>query len=240
MTRDLDARLRLHLRTWLGRWPAFDHPAPSQGAVRPGLVDVVGSVQRTRPGWDGRTFPILAVGSPASAVLSVPPGWAAILRERVAAALIDSTQWTDIIAELPAVMNRPDSTVYNGVYRFCTGPADLADAGVWVPADRPDVPDWLRPFGREALIAFDPATGGYLAGVGIKRHDRYGHEIAVTTEPEARGQGLARRLVAQAARRIIADGAVPTYQHDPANLASAAVARAAGFPDLGWRSLGLP
>jgi len=31
---------------------------------------------------------------------------------------------------------------------------------------------------------------------------------------------------------------VPTYLHDPANLASARVADAAGFPDRGWAVFG--
>jgi len=107
------------------------------------------------------------------------------------------------------------------------------------PADDPVVPDWLRVFGGEVLLALDPAIGAYLAGVGIKRHDRYGRELSVGTEPAARGQGLARRLVAQAARRVIADGAVATYLHDPANLSSARVAAAAGFPDHGWKIIGV-
>ena len=53
------------------------------------------------------------------------------------------------------------------------------------------------------------------------------------------GRGLARRLVAQAARRVLDEGAVPTYLHDPANVASAKVADAAGLPDRGWSVLGL-
>ena len=59
------------------------------------------------------------------------------------------------------------------------------------------------------------------------------------TEPAVRGRGLARRLVAQAARRVLDEGAVPTYLHDPANVASARVAEAAGFPDLGWKTYGV-
>jgi predicted GNAT family acetyltransferase len=88
------------------------------------------------------------------------------------------------------------------------------------------------------LIARDD-DGSYLAGVGIKRHDANGHEVSVGTEPEARGRGLARRLVAQAARTLLDRGIVVTYLHDPANLASAHVADAAGFPDLGWKVLGM-
>jgi predicted GNAT family acetyltransferase len=88
------------------------------------------------------------------------------------------------------------------------------------------------------LVARDE-QGAYLAGVGIKRHDADGHELSVGTEPAARGQGLARRLVAQAARRVLAEGKVATYLHDPANTASARVADAAGFTDRGWRVLGM-
>ena len=54
-----------------------------------------------------------------------------------------------------------------------------------------------------------------------------------------RGRGLARRLVAQAARSLLDRDVVPTYLHDAANVASARVAAAAGLPDLGWTALGL-
>jgi GNAT superfamily N-acetyltransferase len=224
---DPSDRLRRHLRTWLGRWPA----------ARP--MDVVGSVARTRPAWDGRVFPVLGVGSPERAVLSVPPSWAPTVRDRIDAELANRTQWTDVLSKLPAMLNRPDATVYCGIFRWSENPAPLPDAGEWVPATDPRLPEWLVPFGHDVLIAWDPYTGAYIAGVGIKYHDRYGHEIAVGTEPAARGRGLARRLVTQAARRILDEGGVPTYQHDPSNHASAAVANAAGFPDLGWRSFGI-
>jgi GNAT superfamily N-acetyltransferase len=220
-----EARLRRHLRNWLGRWPATDS------------IDVVGSIQRVRPGWDGRTFSLVGVGTPDTAVLSVPPSWAPIMRERVARA---ASNWTQLMPMLPELVNRPDQPVYAGIFRWCERPADLPEAGQWVDADDPRVPEWLRPFGHQVLIAWDPDTGRYLAGVGLKHHDRYGKELAVGTEPAARGRGLARGLVAQAARRILDEGAVPTYQHDPANVASARVAEAAGFPDRGWRSAGMP
>jgi hypothetical protein len=42
-------------------------------------------------------------------------------------------------------------------------------------------------------------------------------------------------LVAQAAKRVISEGAVPVYLHAPDNLASGRLADAAGFPDRGWR-----
>ena len=63
------------------------------------------------------------------------------------------------------------------------------------------------------------------------------HEQAAGTRPEARGLGLARALVAQAARSVPAAGAISTYLHVPDNDASAKVAIAAGFPDRGWQPL---
>jgi GNAT superfamily N-acetyltransferase len=223
-----DIRLRQHLQTWLGRWPATD------------AVDVVGSDRRELPGWDGRVFPLIGVSSPAGAVLSVAPGEAVAIRERVHLALSSGSTWDELVPLLPSLALRPDRTVYSGIFRWSDSPADLPEAGVWVDATDPRVPDWLRPFGHEVLISWDPGTGDYLAGVGIKHHDDVGRELAVGTEPAARGRGLARRLVAQAARRVLDEGGIPTYQHDPLNVASAHVAEAAGFPDRGWRSVGMP
>lgn len=222
-------RLHHHLRTWLGQWPAAER------------VEVVGSVSRERPGWDGRTFPVIGVRSPESGVLSVPRHAAETVRAAIARSSQTETAgaWAELLGALPRLLGAPERRVYSGVFRWCERPAELADAGTWVDVTHPSVPEWLLPFGSPILVALDPQSGAYLAGVGIKRHDPYGQEIAVGTAPEAQGKGLARALVAQAARRILDEGAVPTYQHDPANIASARVAEASGFPDRGWRSAGM-
>lgn len=214
-------RLRRHLETWLGRWPAAHR------------LDVVGSPQRLRPGWDGPLQPALGIAAPEGTVLSVPPAEVPAVRG------LADLPLDRLVEELPAAIGLPDRAVYRAVFRWSPCPSPLPDAGVWLPARDPGVPEWLRPFGGEVLVARDPDTGEYLAGVGLKHHDEYGRELAVGTEPAARGRGLARRLVAQAARRVLDEGAVPTYQHDPSNLASARVAEAAGFPDRGWTSFGL-
>jgi GNAT superfamily N-acetyltransferase len=140
--------------------------------------------------------------------------------------------------ELPGLVGAGLHPLEETVLRWTVAPAALPDAGVWRPAAAPGVPPWLRPFGGEVLVVLD-ARGRYLAGVGLKRHDPTGIELAVGTEPAVRNQGLARRLVAQAARAVLADGAVPTYRHHLDNEASARVAEAAGFPDRGWRHVGL-
>ena len=96
----------------------------------------------------------------------------------------------------------------------------------------------MRPFGGDVLVVFE--DGRYVAGLGIKRHDELGREVAVATEEPWRGKGLARALVARASRRILRAGGVPIYLHGRGNAASARVASAAGFPDRGWFILGLP
>lgn len=217
----VDHRLDRHLERWLGRWPAKG----------PGL-DVVGSARRDEPGWDGRIYPAIGVSTPDAGVLSVSPARADAVGA-LAGEPIDQ-----LLAHLPGALDRPGRTAYRGVFRWSTRPAPLPDAGIWLPFDDPVVPEWLRPFDGSVLVALDD-SGAYLAGVGIKRHDEYGHELAVGTVEAARGHGLARGLVCQAARRVLDDGAVPTYVHDPANVASARVAQAAGFPDLGWSAIGV-
>lgn len=210
-----------HLRDWLGAWPPRSE------------LDVVGAHQRTASGWDGQVRPLLAVGDESGAtVVSVPPAAAEQVREVAAAgraALLD---------QLPALLGHPGGTVYRAVFRWSTQPADHGDVGHWVAADAPDVPAWLRPFGGDVLVA-TADDGTHLAGVGIKRHDQHGHELAVVTAPEARGRGLGRALVAQAAARVLTCGAVPTYLHATDNVASARLADAAGFPDRGWAVYGL-
>jgi GNAT superfamily N-acetyltransferase len=208
--------LRWHLREWAG-WP----PA------RP--VRVVGNPNRGLPGWDGRSAPVAgvvtdrgaaAVGLPPEVATLVPPG----------------IELDALLGALPRLLGLRGRAGL-GAFRWTTAPTPGPDEGSWLPVTDPRVPPWLYPFGGEVLVAL--SQNEYVAGVGIKRHDRFGHELAVVTHERARGRGLARRLVAQAARRVLDEGAVPTYLHAPDNAASAAVASAAGFPDLGWQVVGL-
>ena len=217
---DPPQRLGAHLEEWLGSWPP-----PSPG------VTIVGSARREKPGWDGTVRSVIGIVSPDGTVVSVPPGWVDGVRRL-------GPELADISKGLPELAGRPKARVGLGVFRWSITPVDMPDVGEWVATGDLRVPSWLRPFNGDVLIAWDD-HGAYGAGVGRKQHDRFGHELAVVTEPSLRGRGMARRLVTQAARRVLDDGAVPTYLHDPANLASAHVAEASGFPDLGWRILGL-
>ena len=211
---DTEPLLAAFLRSWLGAWPE-----------EPGL-HVVGSLERDRPGWDGTVRNVAGVGTAEHAVISVPPSLAEHVRDNV-------LNWGDIPAELPAAIGRPDARAFFGTFRWTTKPTDVPDVGEWVPATDPRVPPWLHPFGGQVLIVF--IDGVYAAGVGIKRHNPQGYELSVGTEEQHRGRGLASRLVAQAARWVLAQGAIPIYLHDPANIASDRTAASAGFADRGWQ-----
>jgi GNAT superfamily N-acetyltransferase len=215
----LPERLGEHLRSWVGAWPPERH------------LQVVANPRRALPGWDGSVAPVVGVvTADGDAVIGVLPEIADDAAAAAAGGDLDA-----LLAALPGLLGRR-GIAGRGVFRWSTAPADLPDAGVWIPHDDPRVPEWLRPFGGDVLVVLDDDR--YVAGVGIKKHDAAGNEISVGTEEAARGRGLARRLVAQAARRILADGAVPTYLHAADNVASAKAADAAGFPDLGWKVVG--
>jgi GNAT superfamily N-acetyltransferase len=212
-------RLHRHLRSWLGAWPPT------------GEVTVVTSPRRSEPGWDGAIRPFAGVSTPEGTVLSVSPDALDALRGA-------GTTLEEVLEALPDALGVPGGVVGRGVYRFCLSPVELDPIGEWVPADGDGVPAWLQPFGGKVLVVRE--DGQYIAGLGIKRHDDLGQEVAVATEEPWRGKGLARALVGRAAGDILRAGGVPIYLHGRANEPSARVAEASGFPDRGWFILGLP
>ena len=217
-------RLTLHLRSWVGTWPP-----PSRG------VHVVGDPARLEPTWDGSVRSLQGVGTPDGTVISVPPDAAHLVREAIG----DDVDRPGLGDELGAILGVGPAAFGAGVFRTTTDvDPDIADLGEWFEHHTDQLPEWLAPFNGPRLVVFDD-DGRPLAGVGIKVHDDHGQELSVVTEEAARGLGLARRLVATAARRIIADGAIPTYLHAPDNTASARVADAVGFADGGWKVYGL-
>lgn len=223
-TPTFDDRLTLHLRSWVGAWPPRS----------PG-VHVVGDPSRLQPTWDGEVRPLQGAGDGNGTVIAVPP--AAV--DAVTAAIGDDLDRPGLGDDLGRILGVGPAVLATGVFRTTdrVNP-DIADVGVWFEQQTDDLPEWLAPFNGPRLVAFDD-DGRPIAGVGIKVHDRFGRELAVVTDEGARGRGLARRLVATAARRVLADGAVPTYLHAPDNVASARVAEAVGFADRGWTVHGL-
>jgi GNAT superfamily N-acetyltransferase len=202
---------------YLGRWPPR---AP---------VEVVGSRRRLERGWDESVVLAVVVTAPVGTVISVPP--AAVEETRP---LVGDLRSPGFGAKLAATIGAPRRASPWLVMRWTGEPAPLPDVGRWIERSQPGVPDWLQPFPDPVLAVFDE-QGAFMAGLGIKPHTDAGWELAVGTEERARGRGLARRLVAQAAREVLARGAVPLYVHHPENIPSARAADGAGFPDSGWR-----
>lgn len=221
---DFSRRLTLHLRSWVGAWPP-----PSDG------VNVVGDPARLEPTWDGSIRKLQGVGDGRSTVIAVPPDAV----DAVAEAIGDDLARVGLGDELGAILGVGPAAFGAGVFRTTSQVDDtIGGLGDWFERQTPGLPDWLAPFNGPRLVAFDD-DGRAIAGVGIKVHDRFGQELAVVTEEAARGGGVARRLVATAARRVLAEGSVPTYLHAPDNTASARVADAVGFADRGWTVWGL-
>lgn len=221
---EFERRLELHLRAWAGAWPA-----PSEG------LNVVGDPARLEPTWDGSVRKLQGVGDGRSTVIAVPPNAVGA----VADAIGDDLARVGLGDELGEILGVGPAAFGAGVFRTTSQVDDsIDDLGDWFERQTPELPDWLVPFNGPRLVAFDD-DGRPVAGVGIKIHDRYGQELSVVTEEAARGRGVARRLVATAARRVLAEGAVPTYLHAPDNTASARVADAVGFADRGWTVWGL-
>jgi GNAT superfamily N-acetyltransferase len=206
--------VRRHLTEWFGGWNDLDR----------GII-VVESDLRTTPGWDGNLLPVVGLWHGDWAILSVAPGDGEVTRRTLMG--IDPADIAEALGLITCA------------FRWCVDAPKSPDVGEWVATADPRVPEWLRPFNGDVLVAWDD-EGNYGAGVGRKMHNPLGHEISVGTEEAHRGRGLARKLVETAARRILADGAVATYVHLLDNFASAKVAERAGFIDKGWRYIATP
>ncbi|MBA3378171.1 MAG: GNAT family N-acetyltransferase [Chloroflexia bacterium] len=224
---DLPVRERLerHLRQHLGVWSP------------PARHSIVVTPTRDRPGWDGRVRRVQGILSPEGNVLAVSPRFAWLFKAVDPEGLFLDLLASDATLRVSQRLGVP-LDVGLASLRWPEQPSPLPEPGMWVPSRDPRLPGWLAPFNGSTLAAFDE-HGAFMAGVGVKHHDEWAREIAVGTDPEHRGRGYARMLVAQAARDIIAGGGVPLYRHEAGNAASERVADAAGFPDRGWRSINL-
>lgn len=219
--REIERRLTTFLQSRLGVWP------PQQP------IQVVPWPIRDAPGWDGSSLPMVGIESPLGTVLSYSPTRLPDAANIDLVRLEDELGTVDAYMTIPKLFGRPDLHFGRGVFRYVDQPADLPEIGEWTSRDDPRLPEWLLPFNGDVLIAWDE-KGEYAAGVGLKKHNEYGHEISVGTDPGHRGKGLARMLVAQAAKHILRDGAIPIYLHGDRNAASQRVADQSGFPDRGW------
>lgn len=218
---DIESRLNAFLTSRLGTWP----PTKS--------LELRHCDLRDQPRWNGGVQSFLGIESPVGTVLTFsgkvfPCGIALDPRE-----VEDELGGSDAHITIPALFQHPEMHFGRAVFRYLGEFVDLPEIGEWVETSDPRLPAWLRPF-NGGVLAHWAEDGSYAAGVGLKKHNDIGYEISVGTDPAHRGQGLAQKLVAQAARYIWELGAIPIYLHGATNAASARVAEKSGFPDRGW------
>ncbi len=160
------------------------------------------------------------------AVVGVAPDHAARLRELLDGPDTVTTALKALAAELPG-------HIFSGTAR--TGvviPPPAVEVTV-LDASDPRLPQWvLGHFVGEAWVVLGE-DGEVLSTAVLKRYDERLREISVGTAPSARGRGLARSVVAAAARSVLAEGRAVLYNHAVDNDASARVAESVGLHELG-------
>jgi hypothetical protein len=97
----------------------------------------------------------------------------------------------------------------------------------------PRLPEWVRGYFTGAAWVVADDDGRVLSTAVLKRYDDRLREISVGTDGAARGRGLARAVVAAAARAVLAEGRAVLYNHEIDNTASARVAESVGLHELG-------
>src|SRR6266542_1932221 len=118
--------------------------------------------------------------------------------------------------------------------RLATGvviPAPVVEVTV-LDASDPRLPQWVHGhFTGKAWVVME--GGEVLSTAVLKRYDERLREISVGTAPSARGRGLARAVVAAAARFVLAEDRAVLYNHAVDNDVSARVAESVGLHELG-------
>jgi RimJ/RimL family protein N-acetyltransferase len=159
------------------------------------------------------------------AIVGVAPAYAARLREHLDGPETVVTALKALAAELPGHMF--STTARTGVVI----PAPAVPVTV-LDASDPRLPEWVHGhFVGEAWVVLE--DGEVLSTAVLKRYDERLREISVGTAPSARGRGLARSVVAAAARFVLAEGRAVLYNHAVDNHASARVASSVGLHELG-------
>jgi RimJ/RimL family protein N-acetyltransferase len=171
-------------------------------------------------------LPLRAFTRQGGAVVAVSPEWAEPLRKHLDGPDTVRTAMAAVAAAIPGHL-------FSGVAR--TGvviPPPAVEVTVIDATDR-RLPDWvIGHFTGEAWVVLGE-RGEVLSTAVLKRYDERLREISVGTAAAARGRGLARSVVAAAARAVLAEGRAVLYNHDPDNHASAKVAESVGLHELG-------
>jgi L-amino acid N-acyltransferase YncA len=171
-------------------------------------------------------LPVRALAREGGAVVAVAPEWAGLLREH-----LDGPD--TLLKSMSVVAAAIPGHLFSGVARTGVAIPPPAVEVTVIDAADPRLPDWvIGHFSGEAWVVLGE-RGEVLSTAVLKRYDDRLREISVGTAEAARGRGLARSVVAAAARAALAEGRAVLYNHDPDNDASAKVAESVGLHELG-------
>jgi GNAT superfamily N-acetyltransferase len=171
-------------------------------------------------------LPLRALLREGGAVVAVAPEWAGMLRRHLAGPDTVRSAMAAVAATIPGHL-------FSGVARTGVAIPPPAAPVTVIDATDPRLPAWvLGHFTGEAWVVLGE-HGEVLSTAVLKRYDDRLREISVGTAEAARGRGLARSVVAAAARAVLNEGRAVLYNHDPDNHASAKVAESVGLHEFG-------
>jgi RimJ/RimL family protein N-acetyltransferase len=208
-------------------------PVDNEAAVLAVLADRYGlPMDRLVPGQvalaevQHPSLPVRAFARKGGAVLAVAPEHAALLRR-----LLDGP--VRVLPALERAATELRGHLFSGVARTGVAiPPPLVEVTT-LDASDPRLPDWVvGHFAGEAWVVLDE-HGEVLSTAVLKRYDERLREISVGTAERARGRGLARSVVAAAARHVLSERRAVLYNHAPDNFASAKVAESVGLYEFG-------
>jgi len=171
------------------------------------------------------SLPVRAFTRDGGAVVAVAPDAARLLFDHLRGPATIRRSLEAVAGELPGHM-------FSGVARTGVAIPPPAVPVTTLDTSDPRLPEWVHGhFSGEAWVVLE--DGRVLSTAVLKRYDDRLREIAVGTAEVARGRGLARAVVAAAARAVLAEGRAVLYNHAEDNYASAKVAESVGLHEFG-------
>src|SRR5919198_4878607 len=172
------------------------------------------------------SLPVRAFTRQGGAVLAVAPEHAALVHRLLGGP-------GSVLRSLELIAAELLGHLFSGVARTGVAiPPPMVPVTV-LDATDPRLPGWvLGHFTGEAWVVLDD-DGQVLSTAVLKRYDDRLREISVGTAERARGRGLARSVVAAAARHVLSEDRAVLYNHAPDNYASAKVAESVGLHEFG-------
>lgn len=202
--------------------------------ARAGGVHLVAEPRRGLPAWHGFTMPIVGLSFSEGAVIACRPDLVARLRAELGSDIrqpyLDGPAFRRLWRAIATCCE--NSFTLAGDMRAASGatlvlPPTIARAELIAEDDTAAL--HLRTRFDGAIFGVRGPRGRLVSWAAIKLKSDTVWELAVATEPDYRGRGFARDVVAAATQYALDQERLPIYIHDRDNGTSAFVARAVGY-----------